>query len=315
MKHGTKIIGFDVMIIGGGPAGMSALLWCADLGLKAILLEKANELGGQLRWIHNPITNYPGRIAKNGSELCKHFLRGIEDLKTSRTNSEVVKFDAKTITATLESGNTLSARAAIIATGIRRRKLEVPGEDEFRGRGVIETGSKDRHKLAGKRIAIIGGGDAALENAFLIGAVAKKIYVIHRRDRFNARDEFISRAHKNKKIEFLFNTTLQSIEGDQRVQSVTILKKKNEARSLPIDAVLIRIGVQPNTELFRRQLEVDASGYIIVGSRAETNRKNIFAVGDVASPLSPTIVTAAGMGASAAKAIRALIIHKQVRER
>jgi len=167
MTNSRKNVGdLDVLIIGGGPAGLSALLWCQDLNMSALLVESGDELGGQLLKIYNPITNYPGRFARDGREMAEHFLASLGDLTGRvRLNSKVVSFDAGNILATLESGEVLKARAAIIATGVRRRKLGIPGEDDFVGRGILESGAKDRESVKGKRVAIIGGGDAALENA------------------------------------------------------------------------------------------------------------------------------------------------------
>src|ERR1051325_11189260 len=129
----------DVLIIGGGPAGLSALVWCNDLGLSAILLDRGSELGGQLLWIHNEIKNYPGRITKNGPEMRDHFLSNFDHIEEQvMLNAEVVSFDASTVTATLADGKSIRASYAIIATGLRRRRLGIPGEDEFVGRGILE---------------------------------------------------------------------------------------------------------------------------------------------------------------------------------
>src|SRR3954467_8381273 len=169
----------DVMIIGGGPAGLSAFLWCHDLGMTSILIEKQSEVGGQLLSIHNPITNYLGRTATNGREMLGHFLSQIEDLQTRAIlNTSVVEFDPNKIVATLSNGQTLEARAAILATGVRRRRLGVPGENEFVGRGILESGARDKNSVTGKHVAIIGGGDAALENAMILSGYAEKVFVI-----------------------------------------------------------------------------------------------------------------------------------------
>lgn len=295
----------DVLVIGGGPAGLSALLWCNDLKLSCLVLESGGELGGQLLHIYNPITNYPGRFAENGREMVRHFLTSLGDIsKNVRLNSKVVSFDANKIAATLESGEVLKARAAIIATGVRRRKLGIPGEKEFVGRGILESGTKDRDTVKGKRVAIIGGGDAALENALMLSEQANKIYLIHRRDGFSARHEFISQAKAKDNIEMLTDTISTSISGDDRVRSITIAHRMGGgSREIEIDAVLIRIGVEPNSELFRGKLDCDENGYVFANNRYETNVLSVFAVGDIANATAPTISFAAGMASAAIKTV------------
>jgi len=293
----------DVLIIGGGPAGLSALLWCNDLGLSAILLDRGAELGGQLLWIHNEIKNYPGRIAKNGREMRDHFLSNFERIEGQvLLNAEVIAFDASKITATLADGRVVKARAAVIATGLRRRRLGIPGEDKFVGRGILESGAGQRELVKGKRVAIIGGGDAALENALILSEFAKKVYVIHRRDIFKARESFVKQAKRASNVEFLLDQTVTSINGDDFVRSIDVSSDR-EAQTIPIDLVLIRIGYIPNTELFRDQVVLDESGYIVTGQSKDTISDSVFAVGDVASKLSSTIASSVGAAACAIKMI------------
>jgi len=303
MTNSRKNNGFDVLIIGGGPAGLSALLWCNDLKMDALLLESGNELGGQLLHIYNPITNYPGRFAQNGREMTRHFLASVGDIsKNVRLNSRVVSFDASSIAATLESGEVIKARSAIIATGVRRRKLGIPGEQEFVGRGILESGARDRETVKGKRVAIIGGGDAALENALILSEYAEKIYLIHRRNEFSARNEFISQTKAKNNIETLTDTIATSINGDDGMRSISIVDRIGARQAeIEIDALLIRIGVEPRSELFRCSGAIDESGYLTVNHVCQTSSSCVYAVGDVANPVAPTISTAAGTGALAIK--------------
>ena len=137
---------YDLMIIGGGPAGMTALVWAAQLGLKSVLVEGTDRLGGQLHSIYNPISNYPGRETKNGKEMSKYFLRSLEGFEGAcRLSTRVVRFDPGTITAATDDGRKIAARSAIIATGVRRRRLGIPGETEFIGKGILESGAKEKH--------------------------------------------------------------------------------------------------------------------------------------------------------------------------
>lgn len=202
------------------------------------------------------------------------------------------------------SGEEFSGKAVIIATGVRRRKLNISGEDFFRGKGIIESGKKDADKIENKNVVVVGGGDAALENSLILSEKAKKIYLIHRRAEFRGRKEFIEKVEKNEKIEILLETELVEINGDEMLSSVKVKKRKNgELSDLKVESVLLRIGIAPNTELFQGQIKLDRNGYIEINSGCQTDRENVFAVGDVANPIAPTISSSVGMGATAVKQI------------
>jgi thioredoxin reductase (NADPH) len=293
----------DVVIIGGGAAGLSAALWCDELGLSAALLEKSAELGGQLLWTFNEIKNHLGVEAENGREMQRIFLRQIENRNFQlKTNAEVFRVDLKNKKIFLTTGEEFSAPALIIATGVRRRKLNVEGEDFFVGKGILESGKKDAAKVAGKNVLIVGGGDAAIENALILAETVQKVYVAHRSETFRAREEFLEKARINPKIKLLTETIIRKINGSEKIEAVELedlyMKK---VRDLAVDAVLIRIGVEPNTEIFRQQLAINKNGYIKVNAMGETSVKNVFAVGDAANPISPTVSTAVGTGATAVK--------------
>jgi len=293
---------YDVIIIGGGAGGISAACWCAELGLKALLLEAQTELGGQLLRTHNPVKNHLGIEAENGRSLRDVFVRQSKNYKFSlRTKAEVSAVDLENKIVTLQSGEVFSAKALIIATGIRRRKLGV-GEEELKNKGILESGKRDAEKAAGKNVCVVGGGDAALENALMLAETAGKVTLVHRRKKFRARAEFLEKARQNPKIEILTEASLTEIIGRETVVAVRI-KNREEVFELPIEAILIRIGVEPNTGIFRGKLKLDKDGYIEINSRCETDMDGIFAVGDVANPLAPTVSSAVGMGATAAKVI------------
>lgn len=305
-KAGKK---FDVIIIGGGVAGLSSALWCDELGLSALLFEEKNELGGQLLWVYNEIKNYLGREASNGRELRDIFVEQIAARQFEmRLNARISKIDLEKKEVTLADQNTFSARAIVIASGISRRKLNVAGEDDFKDRGIIESGKKNADSVKGKNVVIIGGGDAAFENALILGENADRVTLIHRRRNFRAREEFVSQVEQNPKVEILTQTAVLKIAGKEHVESVEIKNlHTGESRILPADTVLIRIGVEPNTSMLRGQLELDKNGYVIINSECESSAKGVFAVGDVANPTAPTISSAAGMGATAAKAVFSLL--------
>lgn len=292
-----------MIIIGGGAAGMSAALWCDELKLSALLLESKKELGGQLHTVYNPIENHLGVEAKNGKELNQIFLKQIAKRQFEiRLNSEVKDVNFKTKTVQLIDGSKFSARAIVIATGVKRRKLGVAGEDKFQGKGILESGKREAEKVKGKTVAIVGGGDAALENALILAENAAKVYLLHRGKEFRGRNEFISKIVENKKIKILMERKVLEICGDRKLEFIKMEDTStNEILALSIDALLLRIGVEPNTEIFRAKLEADKIGYIKSDSDCETSVKNIFAIGDVANPVSLTVSTAVGTGATVGK--------------
>lgn len=303
MNH--KEADFDVVIIGGGPGGLSAALWCADLGLAVVLLERKTEIGGQLLRIYNPISNYLGSTAANGRELLGRVAPQIEKIGDFvRLGSPVETIDTANNDVFLKSGVSVSGRFLIIATGVRRRRLNVPGEKEFTGRGIIKSGVLEAPSTEGTVVAVIGGGDAALENAAILSKFAKRVYVIHRRSRFSAREEFESLVRSAGNIETLLNCRVRSIVGKERIEAVEVEDLLTGRRwALPVDIVLVRIGVEPNSEAVRNSLEVDPAGFIVINSKCETSVNRIYAVGDVANPTAPTISGAVGHGATAAKSI------------
>jgi thioredoxin reductase (NADPH) len=295
----------DVIIIGAGPAGLSAARWCDELGLDTLVLEQNEEVGGQLLSVYNPIENYLGTRAANGRELRDRFVEQTQNADFDLwTNVEIDSVDLKTKRVTLKSGEDLQSIAIIIATGLRRRRLGVPGETEFRGRGLIESGTRDRELLDGKDVCVIGGGDAAAENALLLAEVCPTVTLVHRSKRMRARREFREQLHTNHCITVFPESVVRRIIGNERVEAVEIERDGAiKPFEMAVQGVLVRIGWEPNTDFISGQLERDERGYVIVGSQQETSVANVFAIGDVANPLAPTIAGAVGAGATAAKVI------------
>lgn len=296
---------FDVIIVGGGAAGLSSALWCDDLGLNALLIEAGAELGGQLLWTYNQIENHLGATAKSGREMRDRFVKQIKKRKfLLKLSCEICAVNLEKKSVILKDGEKFTAKSLIIATGVRRRKLNVEGEENFRNKGVIESGNRDQSFVKGKMAAVVGGGDAAFENALILAETAKNVTLVHRGINFSARSEFIERVKQTSKINILTETVVQKITGSNRLEAVELKNlQTGENSKLPVDALLIRIGVEPNTELFGGKLHFDNAGYIKINSICETNIKGVFAVGDVANPTAPTISSAVGMGATAVKAI------------
>jgi thioredoxin reductase (NADPH) len=296
---------YDVIIIGAGPAGLSAAFWCDELGLDTVVLEQHTEIGGQLLQVYNPIENYLGLGAANGRELLAHFSKGVDDAGFDLwTNVEIASIDLKAKRIALRSGEDLQTISLIIATGVRRRTLGILGEEEFAGRGIIESGARDRDLFAGRDVCVVGGGDAAAENALMLAEVCPTVTLVHRGRQLRARREFVERLHGTHCVTVFTESVVKRILGSSQIEAVEILRKDAlKPFQMAVGGVLIRVGVEPNTELVREQLQLDDRGYLSVSGDQETSIANVFAIGDVAHPLAPTISTATGGGATASKVI------------
>ena len=297
----------DVIIIGAGPAGLSAGLWCDELGLDTLVLEQNGRVGGQLNSIHGPIGNYPGVSARNGEEFLEKFSERVNDADFDLwTGVEIESVDLKAKRIALRSGEQLQSISIIVATGVRRRHLGIPGETEFAGRGVIESPTRDREKFAGQDVCVIGGGDAAAENALLLAEVCPTVTVVHRSKSLKARREFAERLKTQHSITVFPESVVTRIMGNDEVEAVEIRRKDAlKPFQMAVRGVAIRIGVEPNTEIIQGQVDMDQLGYVIVTSQQETTAANVFAIGDVSNPMAPTISGASGAGATAAKVIAA----------
>jgi thioredoxin reductase (NADPH) len=297
----------DVLIIGAGAAGLSAALWCDELGLDTLVVEERGEVGGQLLWVHNPVGNHLGARAASGRELRDLFAAQVADAEFDLwTGVEIERVDLSAKRVSLRSGEELQSIFLVIATGLRRRRLGVPGEAEFAGRGMIESGARDRELFAGRDVVVVGGGDSAVENALLLAEVCPTVTLVHRGKRLRARAEFVERLQGNHCVTLFTESELVRVMGGERVEAVEIRRRGAlKAFQMAVGGVLVRVGYEPNTELFGGQAERDERGYLRVTSEQETSVDNVFAAGDVASPLAPTVSGAVGAGATAAKIIAA----------
>ncbi|HKZ76862.1 MAG TPA: FAD-dependent oxidoreductase [Pyrinomonadaceae bacterium] len=297
----------DVIILGAGPAGLSAALWCDQLGLDTLVLEKNVEIGGQLLSVYNPIDNYPGLRAATGREFLGHLSERLDKADFDLwTGADIISVNLKAKQISLSSGEELQSIALILATGVRRRQLGIPGEKEFVGHGLIESAMRDRDSFAEKDVCVIGGGDAAVENALLLAEVCPTVTVVHRGKSLQARRDFAEQIRTNHRLTVFTESTVTRIIGKEEVEAVEIVRKEAlKPFQMAVQGVLIRIGVEPNTDLFRQQLKVDEHGYALVNSEHETDIPNVFAIGDISNPRAPTISGAVGAGATAAKVVAA----------
>lgn len=291
----------DLVIIGGGPAGLTAGLYAARAKLSTIVLER-EMLGGQMATTEL-IENYPGfSSASSGMELADAMREQGErfGLKIELTETTSVDFvgDVKTIETTI---GTLTAKAAIIATGRRAQGLDVPGENELRGRGVSYCATCDGPFFRDKKVVVVGGGNSAIEEAIYLTRFASEVTVVHRRDELRADRVLQERAFAHEKMRFVLDSVVDRIEGDERVESVIVRNvKTGETRRIEAGGVFIYVGNTPNTELFEGQIELDERGYVIVDSDFATSAKGVFAAGDVRVGIAKQVATAVGDGAAAA---------------
>jgi thioredoxin reductase (NADPH) len=295
---------YDVIIIGGGPAGMSALIWCHSLGLRGVLLEQAQELGGQTLQMFHRTLDYPGLVVEDGRELRDHFVAHLDELNLDyRTGCKIEGVNLRERRA-LCDGQWLQSRAVIIATGARNRRLGIPGEDRFEIRGVSFSATRDHSLYAGKKVCVIGGGDSAVKNCILLASICPQVTLIHRSDKFRAREEWLKQARETSNISIIINAEAKAIEGADHVERLVVEDvRSHQIEVIDVEAVFIRVGIAPNTEMFRGQVELDDEGYVKVDQRQRTSVEMVYAAGDVCRPVCLSIATAVGHGATAVKDI------------
>lgn len=294
----------EVLIAGAGPAGIGASIWAHTLGLDYVVIDRAPVPGGQLHRIHNKIVDYPGLISRDGAQLLGHFLQHMATLGVRvLRDQEIVAVDLEQRRVETAGGDTLGARRLVLAMGVRRRRLGIPGEAELVGHGVCPSASKHAHEFRGQRVLVIGGGDAAFEEALILADVAEHVTLAHRSERFRARADFQQRVREQNNIDLLPNAEVVAIDGAGRVERVSVRSPDGHV-SLPVGGVFICIGVEPNTGMIADQLDLDARGYIRVDARQQTSHAAVYAAGDICSGSSLTIAAALGQGAAAVKDIQ-----------
>jgi thioredoxin reductase (NADPH) len=290
-----------VIIIGGGPAGLTAGIYAGRAQLEPLLLA-GNVLGGQCILTHE-LENYPGfPEAISGQDLVELMQRQAERFDTRILYEEAAGVDLSGSPLEVRiHEHTYQAQALIIATGVNSRKLGVPGEAEFTGRGVSYCAVCDGFFYRGKRVAVIGGGDAAVKEGAFLTRFADQVTIIHRRDRLRATQVLQQQAIANEKIDFVWNSVVREIVGEQVVTGVQVENlKTGSVRLLPVDGVFAYIGSFPNTEFLRGELDLDDRGYIIADAQGHTSRPGVFAAGDVRKGVLRQVATAVGSGAVAA---------------
>src|SRR5256712_12576734 len=292
----------DVIVIGGGPAGYTAALYAARANLNPLVIEGFS-WGGQLM-ITSDVENYPGYPdGAMGPEMMAEFRRQAERFGSEFVTDDVsrVDFSERPFRVWVE-GTEYRAKAIVIATGASARRLGLPGEQQYQGRGVSACATCDGAFFKDKELIVVGGGDSAMEEATFLTRFATKVTVVHRRDEFRASQIMLDRARANEKIDFITNTVVEAVLGDDKMTGARLRDTlTDETSEIAADGLFVAIGHDPNTGLFAGHLDHDEAGYLLTkpGS-TETNVEGVFAVGDVQDHTYRQAVTAAGSGSMGA---------------
>jgi len=292
----------DLIIVGGGPAGLTAYIYAARARLQTLLVEKLSP-GGQVV-VTDVVENYPGfPEGITGAELMERFAAQARALGWEALRDEAVDLtvEGELRVVHLASGRTLLTPTVIVATGARPRQLGVPGERELTGKGVSYCATCDGPFFRDQVIAVVGGGNTAVQESIFLTRFARKIYLIHRRNRLRATRILQERVLSHPKIEILWDTVVTQILGKEQVEGVRLRQvKTGEEKELSVSGVFIFVGIQPATEWVKNTLALDQGGFVLTDAEMRTSVPGVFAAGDVRSKRCRQIVTAAGDGATAA---------------
>lgn len=297
---------YDTIIIGAGPGGLSAGIYASRGGLDVAIIENRS-VGGQAQQAAD-IQNYPGVKSSSGFDLCYTMMNQCIDFGVEFVFDQIVDCDLSQAEKTirLASGKTLTAKTVVIASGASSRKLDVKGERELTGKGVSYCATCDGAFFKNKTVAVIGGGNTAAEDALYLEKLAKKVYIVHRRDKLRA-DAIVANRLLSSSIQPIWDSVVQSVEGEDKVTELTLKNvKTDDLTSLSVDGVFVAIGQTPNSQGFDG-VDVTTSGYILTDERMRTNMQGVYAVGDVREKSLRQVVTACADGAIAADDIIKLL--------
>jgi thioredoxin reductase (NADPH) len=302
---------YDVVIVGSGPAGLTAAIYTSRAGLKTLVA--AGMLWGGNLMLTTEVENFPGfENGILGPELMEQMRKQAERFSTELVLENATSLDLKSKPFKVTVGNTVhEAKAVIIAAGASAKWLGLESETRLRGRGISVCATCDAAFFRNRKVVVVGGGDTALEEAFVLSRVASEVKVIHRRDKLRATKFLQEKAFENPKISFVWNSTVKEILGKNMVEGIKLHNVvSGEESVLDCDGVFIAIGHKPNTEIFKDQIELDAAGYIIVKEQTRTNIEGVFAAGDVTDPRYRQAIAAAGSGCKAAIDVEKYLIEQ-----
>lgn len=290
---------YDVIVIGSGPAGLTAGIYGRRAGLSTLVIEGNYIQGGQILNTYE-VDNYPGLPGISGMDLADkmkdHMMAQGTDILRARVTGITVEGDVKVVHTPKEE---VRGKTVILAAGAVHRKLGVPGEEEFTGRGVSYCATCDGAFFRDKTVAVIGGGDVAVEDAIFLARACKKVYMIHRRDELRAAKSLQEALFHTPQVEMCWNKTVSEIGGEQQVQWITVDSTTGEESvRLDVDGVFVAVGITPDTEFVKDLVQLDKGGYIVAGEDAKTSVPGIYAAGDIRTKPLRQIITAAADGAN-----------------
>ena len=291
----------DVIIIGGGPAGLTAAIYAVRAGLSTLVLE-ANQLGGQVA-VSAEVDNYPAVPHTMGWVLANSMAQQVQAMDVPIQYAQVTALErtGEGFRLRVEGGEDLTCRSVILANGAKRRKLGCPGEEEFLGRGVSYCATCDGAFFKGKDVAVMGGGNTAVEDALYLAGICRSVTLIFRRDRLTAQRKLVEAAEGKENLRLCPRSLVTAVTGGDLVEAVEITGAENgEKQSLPVSALFVAIGLEPDNAPFAPPLALDDYGYILAGEDCKTNVPGVFAAGDSRTKLLRQIVTAVADGAVAA---------------
>lgn len=287
---------YDVIIIGAGPAGLSSALYLLRANKKVLLLE-AKSYGGQIINAYK-VENYPGIDSISGFDYATNLYRQVINLGGEIRYEMVTRInDDKTV---FTDKNEYKAKAIIIATGATNRRLNVANEREFLGKGVSYCATCDGNFYRNKDVAVVGGGNTALEDALYLSDLANKVYLIHRRDEFNGEYKYLNELRNKNNVEFVLNSTINKIIGDNHVEKLELINNNNESKTISVNGLFIAIGQEPKNEIFANIVELDQKGYIKTIEDVKTKSNGIYVAGDTRVKELRQLTTAVSDGAIAA---------------
>lgn len=291
---------FDILIIGSGPAGMTAAIYGKRSGLDVAIFEKSAPGGAMINT--NKIENYPGVLSCDGATLAMNMYEQITDLGVTYFSLEVEKIEKENDIFKVYANNEVYlSKTVIIATGTKNKKLSVRNEDKFSGRGVSWCAICDGNFYKNKKVAVVGGGNSALEEGLYLSTLASKVYIIHRRDTFKADDIIVKKLEKKENVEFILDTTINEFSGEKKLEKILIYNVKEKTEKwLDIDGVFEYIGQETDYKFFKDLDISNEKGYIKVDSNFQTKIKGLFAAGDIVNKEIRQIATAVNDGAIAA---------------
>ncbi len=296
---------YDLIIVGSGPAGLSAGIYAQRAELDTLIIEKYGMSGGQIINTYE-VDNYPGIPGISGYDLAVKFREHCDKLGAIFIDGDVTHFevDNEIKKIILDNKSEYLAKTIIIATGAKWRKLNVPGEDKFQGLGVSYCATCDGAFFKNRITTVVGGGDVAVEDAIFLARLCEKVYVVHRRDEFRAAKSLSSKLMNTENVEIIWDSVVEQIIGENVVEKVKIKNvKTGEEREVLTDGVFIAVGTMPSTDVYKEYLDCDQAGYIIAGENCETNIPGVYAAGDIRTKELKQIITAAADGANAITAV------------